>query len=259
MGFRILLAGAAGAIGSRLVPLLLEAGHTVVGTTRSSAKADKLRGRGVEPVVVDVFDADALKKAVVSARPEIVIHQLTDLPSGIEPGRMAEAIVGNARVRDEGTRNLVLATLAAGSRRLIGQSIAWAYATGPQPYREDAPLDGQAEGNRAITVNGVIALERQILGSQPLEGVLLRYGRLYGPGPASTRLPLRCRSMSMRPPMQPCWPSRASHREYSTLPSPTTRLPRKRPSPSWVGMPVSAFQSSRLPNDVHGKYLIRLA
>jgi len=182
MGFRILLAGAAGAIGSRLVPLLLDAGHTVAGTTRSSAKADKLRGRGVEPIVVDVFDADALKEAVVTARPEIVIHQLTDLPPGIEPSRMAEAIVGNARIRDEGTRNLVLAALAAGSRRLIGQSIAWAYATGRQPYREDAPLDGQAEGNRAITVNGVIALERQILSSPPLEGVVLRYGRLYGPG-----------------------------------------------------------------------------
>lgn len=182
MGFRILLAGAAGAIGSRLVPLLLDAGHTVVGTTRSSAKADKLRGRGVEPIVVNVFDASALKDAVVSARPEIVIHQLTDLPPGIEPGRMAQAIVGNARIRDEGTRNLVLAALAAGSRRVIGQSIAWAYAAGPQPYREDAPLDGQAEGNRAITVNGVIALERQILSSPPLEGVVLRYGRLYGPG-----------------------------------------------------------------------------
>lgn len=182
MGFRILLAGAAGAIGSRLVPLLLDAGHTVVGTTRSSAKADKLRDRGVEPIVVDVFDADALKDAVVTARPEIVIHQLTDLPPGIEPGRMAQAIVGNARIRDEGTRNLVRAALAASSRRLIGQSIAWAYAAGPKPYREDAPLDGQAEGNRAITVNGVIELERQILGSPPLEGVVLRYGRLYGPG-----------------------------------------------------------------------------
>jgi nucleoside-diphosphate-sugar epimerase len=182
MGLRILLAGATGAIGKRLTPLLLEAGHTVVGTTRSAAKAEDLRRQGVEPVVVDVFDADALSRAVVSARPEIVIHQLTDLPAGIEPSRMAEAIVGNARIRDEGTRNLVRAALAAGSRRLVAQSIAWAYAAGPRPYTEDAPLDDHAEGGRAITVNGVISLERQIVGSRPLEGVVLRYGRLYGPG-----------------------------------------------------------------------------
>jgi nucleoside-diphosphate-sugar epimerase len=182
MGLRILLAGATGAIGKRLTPLLLEAGHTVVGTTRSAAKAEDLRRQGVEPVVVDVFDADALSRAVVSARPEIVIHQLTDLPAGIEPSRMAEAIDGNARIRDEGTRNLVRAALAAGSRRLIAQSIAWAYAAGPRPYTEDAPLDDHAEGGRATTVNGVIALENWILGPSPIEGVVLRYGRLYGPG-----------------------------------------------------------------------------
>jgi nucleoside-diphosphate-sugar epimerase len=182
MGFRILLAGATGAIGKRLTPLLLEAGHTVVGTTRSPAKAEELRRQGVEPVVEDVFDADALSRVVISARPEIVIHQLTDLPAGLEPGRMAEAIAGNARIRDEGTGNLVRAALAAGSRRLIGQSIAWAYAAGPQPHKEDAPLDGNAEGSRAVSVNGVIALESRILGSPPLEGVVLRYGRLYGPG-----------------------------------------------------------------------------
>jgi nucleoside-diphosphate-sugar epimerase len=165
-----------------LTPLLLAAGHTVVGTTRSTAKAEDLLRQGVEPAVVDVFDVDALMQAAVSARPEIVIHQLTDLPPGVEPSRMAEAIVGNARIRDEGTRNLVRAALAAGSKRMIAQSIAWAYARGPQPYAEEAPLDERAEGSRATTVNGVIALERQVLGSPPLEGVVLRYGRLYGPG-----------------------------------------------------------------------------
>jgi len=182
MGSRILLAGATGAIGRRLTPLLLNAGHTVMGTTRSVAKAKDLSRQGAVPVVVDVFDAVALVQAVVSARPEIVIHQLTDLPAGIEPSRMAEAIVGNARIRDEGTRNLVRATLAAGCRRMIAQSIAWAYATGPKPYLEESPLDEEAEGSRATTVNGVIALERQVLASPPLEGVVLRYGRLYGPG-----------------------------------------------------------------------------
>jgi nucleoside-diphosphate-sugar epimerase len=182
MGSRILLAGACGAIGRRLTPLLLDAGHTIVGTTRSAAKAERLRRQGVEPAVVDVFDMDALVQVLVSARPEIVIHQLTDLPPGVDPSRMAEAIAGNARIRDLGTRNLVQAALAAGSRRMIGQSIAWAYAEGPRPYAEDAPLDEKAEGSRAITVKGVMALERQILASPPLEGTVLRYGRLYGPG-----------------------------------------------------------------------------
>jgi NAD(P)-dependent dehydrogenase (short-subunit alcohol dehydrogenase family) len=128
MGYRILLAGAAGAIGSRLVPLLLDAGHAVVGTTRSPAKADMLRASGVEPLVVDVFEAGVLKDAVVSIRPEIVIHQLTDLPPGLDPSGMAQAIAGNARIRDEGTRNLVRAAVAAGSRRLIVKALH-----GPMP------------------------------------------------------------------------------------------------------------------------------
>jgi nucleoside-diphosphate-sugar epimerase len=182
MGVRILLAGATGAIGKRLIPLLMEAGHTVVGTTRSTEKAEGLRSQGVEPVVVDVFDAEALSRAVVAARPEVVIHQPTDLPPGIDPARMAEAIVANARIRNEGTRNLVRALHAAGSRRLIAQSIAWAYAPGPQPYSEDAPLDEKAEGSRAVSVGGVIALENSTLNAPPLKGIVLRYGRLYGPG-----------------------------------------------------------------------------
>jgi nucleoside-diphosphate-sugar epimerase len=189
MGFRILLAGATGAIGKRLVPLLKEAGHAVVGMTRSAEKAEELRSQGVEPAVVDVFDAEALSKVVIAARPEIVIHQLTDLPPGIDPARMAEAIVANARIRDEGTRNLVRAAQSVGSRRLIAQSIAWAYAPGPQPFREEAPLDAKAEGGRAISVGGVIALENWTLNATPLEGIVLRYGRLYGPGTGIDAVP----------------------------------------------------------------------
>ncbi|MDQ0390650.1 NAD-dependent epimerase/dehydratase family protein [Labrys monachus] len=181
MGYRIFLAGAAGAVGRRLIPLLLGAGHSVAGTTRSAARAGELKALGVEPVMVDVFDARALSAAVAAAGPEIVIHQLTDLPPGVDPARMAEAITGNARIRDEGTRNLVAAAMAAGARRLVAQSIAWAYADGPEPHREEDALDIGAEGARAISVGGVIALERHVLKS-PLGGVVLRYGRLYGPG-----------------------------------------------------------------------------
>jgi nucleoside-diphosphate-sugar epimerase len=179
---KIFLAGAAGAIGKRLVPLLFDAGHRVVGTTRSPAKADALHAVGVEPVVVDVFDASALSRAVSAARPDIVIHQLTDLPPGLDPARVAEGTRRNARMRREGTQNLVTAALAAGVHRLVTQSIAWMYAPGPEPHGEDDPLDVHAPGTRAVTADGVATLERLTLASPPIDGVVLRYGHLYGPG-----------------------------------------------------------------------------
>jgi nucleoside-diphosphate-sugar epimerase len=179
---RIFLAGAAGAIGKRLVPLLLDAGHDIVGTTRSTAKANALRAAGVEPVVVDVFDAPALSRAVSAARPDIVLHQLTDLPPGLDPAQMDEGTRSNAHMRRQGTRNLVTAALAAGTQRLVAQSIAWMYAPGKEPHSEDNPLDIDAGGTRAITVAGVATLERLTISSPPIDGIVLRYGHLYGPG-----------------------------------------------------------------------------
>ena len=182
---RIFLAGAAGAIGRRLVPLLLGAGHHVVGTTRSTSKADVLLATGVEPVVLDIFDRALLTRAVSAARPDIVIHQLTDLPPGLDPSQMAEGTKRNARMRSEGTQSLVSAVLASGARRLIAQSIAWMYAPGPQPHSEEDPLDIHAQGTRAITVAGVVTLERLAISSPPIEGIVLRYGHLYGPNTGS--------------------------------------------------------------------------
>jgi nucleoside-diphosphate-sugar epimerase len=120
--------------------------------------------------------------AVLRARPDIVIHQLTDLPPGLDPTRMAEGAMRNARIRSEGTANLVAAARAAGSRRIVAQSIAWAYAPGATPFHEYDPLDLGAAGIRAISVSGVVALEHLVLGAAPVEGVVLRYGQLYGPG-----------------------------------------------------------------------------
>ena len=187
MGYRIFLAGASGAIGSRLTPLLHSAGHFVCGSTRSKVKADALRLQGIDAVVVDVFDAMALSQAVASALPDVVIHQLTDLPKDLDPREMGAAIVRTARIRSEGTRNLVRAAIAAGAHRLVAQSIAWAYAPGNEPHAETAPLDAGAEGDGAINVQGLIALEDLTLKSPPLEGVVLRYGQLYGPGTASVQ------------------------------------------------------------------------
>jgi nucleoside-diphosphate-sugar epimerase len=179
---KLFLAGATGVIGNRLVPLLLQRGWHVVGTTRSSEKARALAAAGVELVVVDVFDARALKSAVAHAQPAVIVHELTDLPPGLDPAQMVDGVARNARIRSEGTANLVAAALAARVPRMVAQSIAWAYAPQSRPLREDDPLDVQAEGTRAITVRGVAELERWVLESPPLAGVVLRYGRFYGPG-----------------------------------------------------------------------------
>lgn len=154
---RVFLAGASGAIGRQLVPLLLAAGHEVAGTTRSEAKAEMLRELGAEPVVVDVFDAEALREAVTVFSPELVMHQLTDLPA--DPREISKKAADNARVRTEGTRNLVAAAQAAAAPRFLAQSIAWR-------------LPG--EGHAAVDKHEVMVLD--------IGGVVLRYGRFYGPG-----------------------------------------------------------------------------
>jgi nucleoside-diphosphate-sugar epimerase len=152
---RVFLAGATGAIGIPLVRRLVAAGHVVAGMTRSEAKAAGLRELGAEPVVCDVFDAAALERAVVAFRPDAVIHELTDLPD--HASALSAAAEANARIRDEGTRNLIAAAQAAGAPRILAQSIAF------------APQGGVS----------VAAHERAVLDAG---GVVLRYGRFYGPG-----------------------------------------------------------------------------
>jgi nucleoside-diphosphate-sugar epimerase len=180
MAIDIFVAGAGGVIGRALCRLLVQDGWRVTGTTRSQQKAAHLRAIGVEPVIVDVFDEGALRESVLKARPEIVVHQLTDLPAGLDPAKMAEARLRNARLREIGTRNLVAAATAAGAKRLIAQSIAFAYAPGPQPYREDAPLNVD-DPNVGLSARAIASLEQQIL-EGPFAGIVLRYGKLYGPG-----------------------------------------------------------------------------
>jgi nucleoside-diphosphate-sugar epimerase len=177
---KIFLAGAGGAIGRRLTPLLRAAGHMVVGTTRSKDKAAALAGLGAEPVVVDVFDAEALALAVKAAAAQVLIHQLTDLPFAPGTPRYDEGLERNARLRIEGTRNLVAAAKAAGMRRMISQSIAFVYAPGNGTRVETDPLDLAATGARKRAVDGVMALEQATLDLP--EGIVLRYGYLYGPG-----------------------------------------------------------------------------
>jgi nucleoside-diphosphate-sugar epimerase len=179
---RIFLAGASGVVGRRLAPLLVGAGHQVTGTTRSAEKAELIARAGAAAVVVDVFDADALARAVAAARPDAVIHQLTDLPDVYDRDQMAAVGERNSRIRIEGTRNLVAAACAAGVRRIVAQSIAFIYAPGPEPHAETDPLVSDRDGEGAATARGVLALERAVTATPGLVGIVLRYGRFYGPG-----------------------------------------------------------------------------
>jgi nucleoside-diphosphate-sugar epimerase len=161
-------------VGRRLTVLLRQAGHEVAGTTRSEAKAAALRAIGAVPVLVDAYDADKLKLAVYAVQPEVIIHQLTDLPQAIDPNTLTAALEANARLRIAGTRNLVDAALTNNVRRIIAQSIAFAYAPGEAPLSEDHPIDPAQ--------TGVIALEQAVTQTPGIDGIVLRYGRFYGPG-----------------------------------------------------------------------------
>ncbi|HEY1362651.1 MAG TPA: NAD(P)-dependent oxidoreductase [Xanthobacteraceae bacterium] len=177
---RVFLAGAMGAVGRRLVPLLLRNGHAVIGSTRSAERARELAQAGVTPVILDAFDAQAVRTAVVAVRPDAVIHQLTDLPREFDPARIVASYAANARIRTEGTRNLLAAAEAAGARRLIVQSIAFAYRPGGEPHPEADPLNTE-DPMRAVTVQGAAQMEHLVLAA-PLVATVLRYGLLYGPG-----------------------------------------------------------------------------
>lgn len=180
MSKKIFLAGATGAIGQVLSRLLVANGWDVYGTTRSQAKVELLKEMGVKPVVVDVYDAEQLKNIVVDIQPEIVIHQLTDLPYALNEKEMEASLVSNARLRTEGTRNLVNAALSAGSKRIIAQSISFIYDEGRTPHVEEDALLPLTHPVYGETVEGVLNLERQVVESG-VEGIVLRYGLLYGP------------------------------------------------------------------------------
>ena len=169
---KILLAGATGAVGRLLVPKLLDAGHEVVGLTRSSKRKGLILEMGAEAVVSDVFDRDAMKAVFSEVRPEVVIHQLTSLG--------ARDFSENTRIRVQGTRNLVDAALQAGVGKIIAQSISWAYEPGVGVASEEVPLDVHAPMPRKTTVDGVISLERTV--TEVPRHVILRYGIFYGPG-----------------------------------------------------------------------------
>jgi nucleoside-diphosphate-sugar epimerase len=167
---KIFLAGASGVVGRRLIPLLTAGGHTVSGTTRDPKKSDLLRSLGADPVIVDVYDRDGLFAALGAVRPDAVIHQLTDLTH--------LDFVANARVRTEGTRNLVDAARAFGVRRMVTQSFWGVYVPGAGLADEETPLYVDAPEPWDGIAQPIAKME-QIADELP-ESVVLRYGLFYG-------------------------------------------------------------------------------
>jgi nucleoside-diphosphate-sugar epimerase len=175
---RVFVAGATGAIGRKLLPLLAADDHEIVGMTRSEERAAQIRDMGGEPVIGDAFDGERVKAMVSEARPEVVIHELTHIPKAIDPREFEKQFELNNRLRREGTRNLVEAARATGARRIIAQSIAFVYVPAGRLHVEEDPLAVDA----GDVVRAVADLEEAVLGAQDIEGVVLRYGYFYGPG-----------------------------------------------------------------------------
>lgn len=180
MSEKIFLAGATGAIGQVLSRILVAKGYDVYGTTRTKEKVPLLENMKVKPVVIDVYESGRLNDIVAEISPEIVIHQLTDLPYALHEQEMPAALVRNARLRTEGTKNLVDAAVNAGCKRIIAQSISFIYDEGNLPHTEEDPLLPLSHPVYGETAEGVRNLERQVIESG-VTGIVLRYGLLYGP------------------------------------------------------------------------------
>lgn len=167
----VFVAGASGVIGRRVVRRLVDAGQRVSALTRSPERVAQLAELGAEPLLGDVYDAERLSLLLTAARPDALIHQLTDLAD--------YDTAANARLRREGTANLMAAATAAGVSDVVAQSIAWAYAPTNGRADESTPLDVDADEPRLTTVSAVASLESAVLVAA--HGVVLRYGMLYGP------------------------------------------------------------------------------
>jgi 2-alkyl-3-oxoalkanoate reductase len=181
---RVFVAGAAGAIGQHLLPLLTAQGHQVTATTRSPGKLDLLRGLGAEALVVDGLDAAAVGEAVARSEPEVVVHQMTSLAGVISLRRFDKEFAATNRLRTDGTDHLLAAAAAAGARRFIAQSYTgWPNVRAGGPVKaEDDPLDPAPPAAQRETLAALSHLERVVPSAAPVQGIVLRYGSLYGPG-----------------------------------------------------------------------------
>ena len=181
---RVFLAGASGAVGQRLTPMLVGAGHQVTGMTRSPSKADRVRAMGATPLVADALDAGSVLDGMRRAAPEIAVHELTAIPGAPDLRHFDREFATTNRLRTEGLDNLIAAARAVGCRRMVAQSYTgWPYArTGSPVKTEDDPLDPDPPAELRSTLQAIQYLERTVTGLEEMDGIVLRYGAFYGPG-----------------------------------------------------------------------------
>jgi len=177
---RVFVAGASGVIGRSLVPKLVAAGHEVTGTTRNERSADAIRAAGARAAICDALDAAAVEDAVIEANPEVIVSQLTSLPKDYDLRTIDYGPTN--RVRVEGGRNLLSAGRKVGARRYITQSVAFVYEPeGDWVKDEEARTFVEAPGRFASGLEATLTSEREALGGDGMEGLVLRYGQFYGP------------------------------------------------------------------------------
>ena len=181
---KVFVAGATGAMGKRLVPQLVQAGHEVVGLTRSESKAQALRDQGAQAVVADALDRAAVMQAVMRAEPEVIVHQMTALAGAKSFKNFDKEFAVTNRLRTEGTDHLLEAARATGVRRFIAQSYGnWNYErSGAGLKTEDDPLDPAPPANQRRSLEAIRYLEDALARADDIEGIALRYGNFYGPG-----------------------------------------------------------------------------
>lgn len=181
---RVFVAGATGAVGRRLVPALVAAGHEVVGTTRHPARAGELRAAGARPSVLDPMNREAVREAVAAARPAVVIHELTSLSRVRSLRRLDREFAATNALRTQGLDHLLDAAIAAGARRFLAQSFTgWTNQRAGGPVKtEDDPLDPLPIATSRETLAAIRYLETAVISTGEIDGLALRYGLLYGPG-----------------------------------------------------------------------------
>jgi nucleoside-diphosphate-sugar epimerase len=181
---KIFIAGATGAIGKRLVPLLIAAGHRVMGSTRTSGKFDAIHALGAEAVVLDGLDQPAINAAIASFRPDVVVHQMTSLSSLKSLKHFDEDFEQTNRLRTLGTEYLLAAARSVGAKKFIAQSYAgWPNnRTGPRVQTEDAPYEANPPASMRKSLQAIVTLESFVRNASGITAIALRYGSFYGPG-----------------------------------------------------------------------------
>ncbi|MGI5241535.1 NAD-dependent epimerase/dehydratase family protein [Dactylosporangium sp. CA-139066] len=185
---RVFVTGATGVLGRHLVPGLVAAGHEVTATTRSPGNVAGLRATGAAAVVVDGLDRDAVVAAVLAARPEVIVHQMTALAAMRSLRRVDRVFAATNELRTRGTDNLLEAAARAGTRRVVAQGHNFVYEQSGGPVKtEDDPVEQHPVPSAARTIAAIRYVDR-VVPERATEGIVLRYGTFYGPGASEPML-----------------------------------------------------------------------